>query len=621
MSFSISRFAKNTFALSSFIIVASCAGLYNDYDIHNPDPIDRPGGLSRKDYIDQLTPKPAAEPLVQTKEPVVPKAADLILIPQRPRLGINKTVSISVTDDVPLKDVFIELARLADINIEVDSSITGGVIFKAKNMPFDEAVQRICDLAGLRYSIDNGVVKVEADKPYVENYQASYLNLIRKSTGRIDVDTKTLGNDNSSGSSGGGSGSSGSSGSSSGSGSGSSGSSSTSATGSQSSITSATGGEGDIWASIQTEVSAIINAPIAAKNSSGANGAPAANATASTTANSQTFVSLNREAGVISVRASAKDQEKVREYLKKVKDYYSSQVLIEAKVIEISLNDEYRSGVNWALLNHGRGIGLAVNTLGFPNIDITPAGSLATNGATAVFNYGDLNGIVQLAQVFGTTKTLSSPRIQVMNNQNAVLNFSVNENYFTVSCSSTATTAANSGTVTGATVTSTLHTIPIGIILGLQPAIDTVNNEVSMSVHPTLSRLTGVVTPDPAAAGCNAVNSQNGGTGGSDANTTITSSVPQVDIRELDSILKLKSGEVMAIGGMIDQKNNNTDSGIPYLSDIPVLGNAFKTVDKLNNSVQTVIFLKATIVPGYGVDDKDQQLYNKFNNDPHPLTF
>jgi type II secretory pathway component GspD/PulD (secretin) len=89
----------------------------------------------------------------------------------------------------------------------------------------------------------------------------------------------------------------------------------------------------------------------------------------------------------------------------------------------------------------------------------------------------------------------------------------------------------------------------------------------------------------------------------------------------MDSVLKLRNKEIMVIGGMIEQKMDNQDLGVPYVDSIPVVGNAFKKVDKTVSSVQTVIFLQATIVPGHGVDKSDQDFYRTFNNDPHPAEF
>lgn len=635
MSHSVPKLARRLLAISSFMVLASCGGKYAGYD-YQKDPIDRAGNLTSKDYADQLFPNNPPQPItLETKTPEPPKAAEVVLTPQKPRIGVNKTVSISVTEDVPLKDVFIELARLADVDIEVDPNIKGGVIFKAKNRPFDEVIERLTDLAGLRYTVNRGVVRIEADSEYVENYPANFLNIIRSGTGEIGVSNQLASGTGSSNSSSSSSSSSSRSGSGSGSSSNSSNNSNSSGgsnNGSRSNISSRSGSAGDIWQAVQTEMTAIIGGTVSASSTNNNNTnnpsptgtGPGSSAFGSSTGTSSStsstsqaqggrqYVTINREAGIISVRTTGKNHEKIKEYLQKVKDYYSSQVLIEAKVLEVSLKDEFRSGVNWSIISDRANIDVTLPPItAFTPTDVT--------GNVALINYakGDLTAAVELAQIFGTTKTLSSPRIIAMNNQPAVLTFTKNENYFSIECETTTTTGQTTTTSTP-TVSSELHTIPIGVVLNMQPSIDSKNNEIILNVRPTLSRLTGQKTPDPAVAICAA---QLAGSLPAAQLALIKSEVPQVDIREMDSILRIKSGEVMAIGGMIDQKNQNFDSGIPLLSDIPVIGNAFKTVDKDNENVQTVIFLKATIVPPHGVDSDDQRIYNKFNNDPRPLKF
>ncbi len=615
MRHSVPRLASKVLVISSFVAIASCGGHYSSYNNADDllkDPIDRPGDLTRQDYINQLTPKTLEPVKIETKTPELPKASELLMTPQKPRLGINKTVSISVTEDVPLKDVFIELARLADVDIEVDSNIKGGVIFKAKNKPFDEVIERISIMAGLKYSVDHGVVRVETDTPYVENYPVNFLNLIRTSSGQVSSNT-TLGGGSDSGGGGGSSG-----GASGGGGGGIS-------NGSNSSINYKSAGDSDIYNSIERQLSALIGAPM--EKSGAGNSSGASSATSSSEANGGQFVALNREASVISVKTTAKNHSKITEYLAKVREYYSSQVLIEAKVVEISLNDQFRSGVDWSLAAQkvlGGTVAVSTPISGFKSLttpNITSDNLFSTISLTA----GDLNAAVKLAEIFGTTKTLSSPRILAMNNQQAALSFAKNENYFSLTCTVTdpvvdTVNPANSKPAK-LSVASTLKSVPIGVLLNLQPSIDSRNSQVALSVRPTLTRLTGKTTRDPAVTIC-AANAVKLGFDPAEVQSIISDSpVPQVETREMDSVLRLKSGEIMVIGGMIDQKISNNDSGVPWLSDIPVLGNAFKAVDKVNQTVQTVIFLKATVMPGYGVDEKDQQMYKKFNNDPHPITF
>src|SRR5262249_965154 len=152
------------------------------------------------------------------------------------------------------------------------------------------------------------------------------------------------------------------------------------------------------------------------------------------------------------------------------------------------------------------------------------------------------------------------------------------------------TTTGATNPITDLTVNSEIKTVPIGIILTLQPSINLDSDEVTLNVRPTLSRVVEFV-PDPAVA---FLASQAASTSG------ISNQVPVVEGRELDSILKLKSGQVMVIGGLMEDKNINTDSGLPGVSRVPFLGNFFKGVDKQNNLRELVIFIRATIVDSTG---------------------
>ncbi|MBV8939737.1 MAG: type II and III secretion system protein, partial [Alphaproteobacteria bacterium] len=165
------------------------------------------------------------------------------------------------------------------------------------------------------------------------------------------------------------------------------------------------------------------------------------------------------------------------------------------------------------------------------------------------------------------------------------------------------------------TVNSAIQTVPIGIILSMQPSINLDTNEITLNVRPTLSSIVNFVS-DPATAFLVAQAKAQG------SNIDISNQVPIVQVRELDSILKLKSGQVMVIGGLMEDKSVNTDSGIPYAMDVPVLGNLFRGVNRTNNTQELVIFIRATIVDTNGdAQPADKAVYEKFTNDPRPLNF
>ena len=143
------------------------------------DTIDTHLNLNRDDYIKMNTPKAKngekPQLSINKSTPPVPKIADILAAPRPPKIGETKFVSIAVTDDVPLKDVLLELAKLADIDIELDAGITGGISFIAKDKPFNEVIERISNLTGLRYTMKNGVLRVERDNPYIKSYTIKFI--------------------------------------------------------------------------------------------------------------------------------------------------------------------------------------------------------------------------------------------------------------------------------------------------------------------------------------------------------------------------------------------------------------------------------------------------------------
>ncbi|NBO18203.1 MAG: hypothetical protein EBV03_03065, partial [Proteobacteria bacterium] len=165
---------------------------------------------------------------------------------------------------------------------------------------------------------------------------------------------------------------------------------------------------------------------------------------------------------------------------------------------------------------------------------------------------------------------------------------------------------------------------PVGILLSLLPTINKEANEVTLSVRPTLTRVTQFITdpsfPIQVAVALNNLDNTNKDLIEKIRNTD--SKVPQIETRELDSILKLKSGQVMVIGGLLEDRIVNNDAGVPAVSDIPFVGNLFKSVDKTNSKKELIIFIRATIVDSHGnVTDPQKALYDKFIQDPDPPKF
>jgi general secretion pathway protein D len=512
-----------------------------------------------------------------SQEALMPNMTAIIAPPPEPMVGHDKLVSISINDDVPLKEVFIELSRLADIDIEIDPTIKGGVILRARNKPFSEVVDRICDLSKLRYSSSKGTLRIENDNPFLVNYNLDFLNIIRTNTGGTSLSTGLSG----------------------------------SSAGGGSTTTLSSKYDNDLWGAIEIDIKKIFSQNSSASADSG-------DASSTTSGPVSNYITSNKQAGIVGVFATNKQHKMIKSYLEKVRDSSSSQVLIEAKIVDIALNDQYQSGVNFNMLNNNY---TNQGPSGIASTGNGGGGSSFNNTITALtgnaFNLSSrlnasnltLNSAVQLTQQFGAARTLSSPRINAMNNQQAVLSFVDNQVYFSVTMQNTPGTTSN-GTTTAAqlTINSTSHTVPIGIMLTLQPSINLDTEEITMNIRPTITNISDNIS-DPASAYAIAqakVNQPGLVVSG------LSSSVPVVSVKELDSILKIKNGEIMVIGGMMKDTSTNKDEGAPFLMSIPLFGNLFKSVSKENKTTQTVIFIQATIVPSDNMKKKDKDTYNNF---------
>ncbi len=593
-------------AASCFLLSSSC----RDYrEISNPSIIDNELSLTREDYKSiGKNKEPAESSSSETPTiPPVPDISDIIMPP--PELPEDKLITISVTEEIPIKEVFMELSRKADIDIEIDPGIQGGIIFRAKDRPFSEVIERVSELAGLKYSMKNGILKISIDSPYIVNYPVDFLNIIRSNSGEVNISTKVLSAKASGGAS---------SGAASGAATGSGGGGDSFSTGSKNLLKS--NYDSDIWKSIETGVATILtsytgtstgllikSSPIdPALLAAGGVPDPSKQAPGS-------FVNINRQAGVVTVMATERKHREVKKYLDSIKVAQSAQVLIEAKILEVSLSDAYKNGIKW-------------NTISSKSFEFDSPGdfSTPTDSLTDLLTVNvvknelfgldniSLDAVATFTEQFGTTRTLSSPRINAINNQQAVLTFAKNSVYFTIELEERTDTSAGGTQQDRSKITSTLNTVPIGVILTLQPSINLQTNEITMNIRPTLSRITGTVV-DPGAA----IIAQKLGS------TSIKNEVPVIEVRELDSILKIRSGQVMVIGGLMENRTKNNESGVPGLNQLPIAGRLFNSRDDFTETIETVIFIKATLIPGSAsnVEKTDKELYNKFSNDPRPLKF
>ncbi len=304
-------------------------------------------------------------------------------------------------------------------------------------------------------------------------------------------------------------------------------------------------------------------------------------------------VVVNAQAGVVVVRAMPEKLREVEEYLETVESIAQRQVIIEAKIIEVKLSEGYQAGINWVAVAQNSkgdtftfgqrtppaGFGGDFDDLGGNPILLEPgnvtSGFLSTTlgGAFAMaFDVGDFNSFIELLEAQGETRVLSSPRVSTLNNQKAVIKAGSDE-YFV--------TNVSSQTVTG-TASSTSRDIELtrffsGIALDVTPQISA-DGTVILHIHPTVSEVTDqqkVITVS----------------GESD-----TLPLAFSEIRETDSIVRAKSGQIIVIGGLMRTSSRSDVFGMPVLRHIPVIGKLFQSTREIETKTELVILLRPIVV-------------------------
>ena len=504
----------------------------------------------------------------------------------------SKKISVSIDETVSIKDAIMEVSNLAGIDIEIDPNVEGSIILSVKNTKVADVLERMAELSQLNISVRQNIVRFTANKPFTKNYNIAFIDSMSSAMNSTQSTTGIGMNQNNANSN------------------------------FNPYNNQTVGGNNMINPALNN---GMMNGGMNNGMNSGTNGVGASSPnslynTASAMQSNpsmwiefenglryivsqkkETTYSINKQAGVVTLRAPLIIQKEVEEYIEKVKKVATAQILVEVRLVEVQLNDEFSTGINFSTSD-----ALAV-TGKFGSSSTTNA--LSSTPFALTFSKGGLTAAVQFLQSFGTTKAIASPRLNVMNNQKSRLSFAKDQVYFSLQpqLQNTFTTIGGQQSATNPIILqSTIHTVPVGIILELQATADLEKNEVTMNVHPVLSSIVNTVQ-DPAATFLASLNNI------SAAAAEIKSNIPIIEKKELNSTLRIKSGEIMVIGGFNEEKTVVQRIGIPYLKDIPYLRVLFGSNTKSVHNVETVIFIKATIMtPENSIGEDDTKFYNDF---------
>lgn len=521
-----------------------------------------------------------------------------------------------VVNGVRVQELLFALARDAKLNVDVHSGISGTVTLNAIDQTLPQLLNRIGKQVDMRWELDGPNLAVMPDTPFLRVYRIDYLNMERSTVGTVGVATQIATPGAAGGTGGGASG------------------------GTNASNTSIRNQSSNkFWDTLIENVKDILketdkvmpttgNAPgggaapqapgggllsAAARSLAGggagagadggaggnAGGAPqsaAQQAAAAATSQNVAFreaasVIANPESSLISVRATSRQHERIQEFLDQVLTNARRQVLIEATIMEVQLSNQYQQGIDWSLLRRGPN-GLSLTQAATGTSPAAVNSSIFTANLANSLTIGNLTASVRLLESFGNVRVLSSPKISVLNNQSAILKVVDNRVYFTIRADTTAT--ANVGTTT--TYTTTPNIVPVGFVMNVTPQISE-NDVVLLNLKPTVSRIVGFVNdPNPALANPCGI-----GVAGC-TQAPIVSQIPVVQTREMESLLKVNSGQTAVMGGLIQDQLSNTEDGVPGVSRIEGLGSLFGHRNQSNAKTELVIFLRPLVIKDASID-------------------
>jgi MSHA biogenesis protein MshL len=484
-------------------------------------------------------PPPAANPFAVSPKPLAPAAVE-------ERFDVNVV-------DADAHDFFMGLVTGTSRNLIVHPDVTGSLTLTLNQVTLPEVLETVREVYGYDYRQTAGAYVVLPATLQNRLYEIDYLNLIRGGMSRTRVSSGQVsqeGNDSSSVND-------------SGvfvSGDGGSDDGSSQVTGS----VIDTVNNADFWAELDATLTAIVG------NDEGRQ------------------IVVNAQSGVVFARAMPEELRAVSDYLERIHGAAQRQVVLEAKIIEVTLADGFQAGVNWAAvqqqadgdtfaggnLSGGRDLPMGGDPLTIgPGNPVTEFASETVGAAFALaFDIGDFNAFVELLATQGETRVLSSPRVATLNNQKAVIKAGTDEFFVT---------DVSSNTVTGTAATTsrdvTLTPFFSGIALDVTPQISA-DGEVILHIHPTVSEVTDQVKELTVS-------------GETDALPLAFS-----EIRESDSIVRAASGQIIAIGGLMRNASRNSERAAPWFGNIPGLKRMFASTRESEVKTELVILLRPIVV-------------------------
>jgi MSHA biogenesis protein MshL len=469
-----------------------------------------------------------------------------IALPQGGAVTLEPRFDLTV-NNAPARQVFMGLVEGTPYSMILPQDVHGTISLNLKEVTVPEALGAIRDVYGYEYRREGNRFFVLGNDMQTRIFPVNYLNLSRKGLSDTRVSASGLNTTGASASGG-----------------------STSSTSSGSGVQIQTQTQTDFWKELTASLAAIVGAEGGRK------------------------VIVNPQAGIVLVRAMPDELRLVGDYLGVTQTSMNRQVILEAKILEVQLKDGFQSGINWAGIAESAGRNYTVGqvgggtSLGNTGISEIAGNTGSLNPTTGIFSA--INGTAssafggvftlavksnnfaaffELLKSQGDLNVLSSPRVSTMNNQKAVIKVGTDEFFVTKQ------------DITGATSTTTLPTVTTelsaffsGIALDVTPQIDDAGN-ITLHIHPSVSD----VTEKKISTGA-----------------TLPISTASSSVQESDNIVRATSGQIIVIGGLMKEASTDDNASVPFLGDIPIVGNLFKHKKVTRIKRELVILLKPTVI-------------------------
>ena len=535
-----------------------------------------------------------APPAPAADIPALPVAALPAASPQK-----EEVFSISVSQ-LPLRDLLFAIARDTGTDIDIHPAVSGLVTLHSRPQPLSRLLQRIARLVDARVSEEEGILRFLPDTPHLKIYPVDYVNLSRQVSSAISTSTQIAGNPGSLPNTSG-----------------------TLAAGNLSSTRIDNQSRHQFWESLEKAIADLLretdkllpegsseteieqsgrsthlsqgNASIPPGTQASPTrsrqrpqgtpgGAPAlSNDSSQSTATIRrsTFreaasVIVHPESGVLSVRATEAQHERVAAFLAHIMEATRRQVMIEATVVEVELNDAYRQGVDWSRLRADDS-GFSVTrpaSGGVASAESSTFSLLLRNKAHPL----NLTATLDLLRGFGTTRVLSSPRLSVLNNQTALLKVVENIVYFSVRADTISTASVGTSTA----VTTTPQSVSVGFVMSVTPQISA-SREITLNIRPSISSVTDwKQDPNPG--------------------NKVANYVPQIRTREMESVMRIRSGDIAVLGGLMEDGSDEQSSRFPGLGDIPLAGELLTRRARRGYKSELLIFLRPVLLDAPRLD-------------------